>query len=353
MRLGLLGARADRGGLASMTAEFARHLQPDRILGIDLGSRGRGPSDWSVYDGFDLTVNDGMDSDLPASTVTRFLDGLDVVYLAETGYRADVASLARTAGVATVLHAMPELWRADHAPPDVVWAPTGWHLDWLPAATRIMPVPVARDRLPYRARRQAATLLHISAPAMVDRNGSRLLRLALPHIRKPCRLLVSGPAVGIFPSQVGQVTVERAAPAGHYWDAYPDQADILILPRRYGGLSLPMQEAASLGLPIVTLDLDPQNRWLPAETLVPARKWRQAQAPGGAVDVHHCDHRALADTISRLLETPKAVNDTSAASDRWAATLDWTILAGRYRDLLEAACDPSTRSPANPTMQTT
>ncbi len=334
MRLGLI-ARADNGGLGNLTWEFARHLEPERVLGIDLGERGRGPADWSRYPG--ALVSQGMDSDLPEELVRRFCQGLDVVYSAETLYRADVADIARSVGCRTVLHAMPELWRADLAPPDAVWAPTSWHLERLPAGTPVVPVPVARDRLPFRPREEAAVLYHLGAPAMLDRNGTRLLYEALGYVRVPCRLVVASSRMR-WPARVGEVEVEERleAPAA-YWDVHPEGADLLVMPRRYAGLSLPMQECAAMGMGVVTLDLEPQRQWVPAEGLVPAVAWRPTPMAGGEFTVHRCDPRHLAVVVNRLLEDPPAVKGLSAASDLHAAGLDWAQWAPRYRELLEAA----------------
>ncbi len=331
MRLGLI-ARADNGGLGNLTWEFARHLIPDRVLGIDLGERGRGPTHWDRFPG--AVVNDGMDSDLDADLVRRFCDGLDVVYSAETLYRSDVAEIARSVGCRTVLHAMPELWRADLALADVVWAPTTWALERLPAGTKVVPVPVARDRLPYRERTSGSVLYHLGAPAMLDRNGTHLLHHALPGVGALGHLIVGG--IGC-PTATKRVSVEQRPPAVDYWDAHPPEADVLVLPRRYAGLSLPMQECAAMGMAIITLDLEPQRQWVAAEGLVPAQPWRKAQFAGGEFLIHQCAARDLASVIERLLTDPAAVKTSSVTSDHHAEEIGWDYWTARYRELLEDA----------------
>jgi glycosyltransferase involved in cell wall biosynthesis len=45
--------------------------------------------------------------------------------------------------------------------------------------------------------------------------------------------------------------------------------DVLILPRRYGGLCLPMSEALASGLPVIMSNTSPNDAILPADWLVP------------------------------------------------------------------------------------
>lgn len=327
MNLGLWGARADRGGLAAQTREFHRHLQPERTHVVLLAERGRGQQDVSWYPGA-TTSGDDIDP----GTADRFLDGLDAVWCAETPYRADFFDRARKAGVRSYLHANPELWKSDFAPPDVVLAPTSWRLDLLPDPV-VLPFPVARDRLPFRQRSEARTFVHVAAPAMADRNGTRIVLAALPHVRSEVRLLILGHP-GQLRSRAGRVTVECVEETADYWRVWPGDADVLLLPRRYAGQSLPMNEALSLGMPVVSLDLPPQNGWLPPETLVPVTRRSPRRMAGGPVMVHDADPRTLARVIDRLASDPPLVQRCSDAADVHAEAMSWGALLPAYRQLL-------------------
>lgn len=330
--------RADRGGLGALTQEFHRQLHADRVLGIDLGDRGRGPADWSLFSDTDLVVNHGMDSDLDADLVRRFCDGLDVLYSAETFYRADLPELARSASCRTVLHVMPELWRADHAAPDHVWAPTRWEIGRLPAGTDLMPVPVARGRLPFRPRTECRVLYHHPAPAMLDRNGSRIVLAALSMVRSDLELVVVGAAGISWPDHVGHVKIRQIDPdSTSYHEVHPAEADVLVLPRRYAGLSLPMQETAAMGMGLLTLDLEPQRGWVPEAGLIPAYRGHIARFPGGEFAVHDANPGLLGRAIERLAQQPELVAELSAAADEHAAGLDWAVWDTLYLEALEAA----------------
>lgn len=320
-RLGLLGARADRGGLAAQTREFHRHLHPDRTLVMDLGDAGRGSSDLSWYPGATVVHGDTI----PADVLDRFLDGLDAVWAAETPYRDSAFARARALGVRSFLHVNPELWdRRDR--PDVLLAPTSWRL---PRGATVLPFPVARDRLPYRQRTEARTFVHVAAPAMADRNGTRLVLEAMRHVRRPIRLLLLG-ATEPPPAWIGQVQVSALPEAADYWRAWPADGDVLLLPRRYAGQSLPISEALSLGMPVVSLDLEPQRAWLPPETLVPVTRSTPVRMKGGLVPVADADPRALACVVERLHDDPTLVARCSALADEHAGTISWTALLPRY-----------------------
>lgn len=326
MRLGLLGARADRGGLAAQTREFHRHMRPERTLLVDLGPAGRGPCDPSWYPG--ATVSAGVPT---RAEVEAFLAGLDAVWAFETPYLPEAFDLARSLGVRSVLQANPELWHGELAPPDAVVAATGWRLDLLPTGAGVLPFPVARDRLPFRRRTAAATFVHVAAPAMLDRNGTSLVLAAMRHVRRRCRLVVRSHP-GRLPNRIGTVEVvhDRTEPAD-YWAGWPDDGDVLLLPRRYAGLSLTMQEAMSLGMPVASLDVTPQNAWLPQETLVPARPGRAHRMAGGQVRVADADPRALAAVIDRLVADPALVARCSDLAGEHAGRISWDALLPAYR----------------------
>lgn len=331
MKLGLI-ARADDGGLGNMTWEFFRHMEPDRTLVIDLGARGRGPAHLDRFPG--AVVNVGMDHEIDEGLIRRFCDGLDVVYTAETFYRDSFTAIARSVGCATVLHAMPELFRRDHAAPDAVWVPTPWQLRRMPADTSVVPVPVARDRVTYRQRVTAATFLHPSAPAFHDRNGRRIFIDALAEVHSDITAILAG---GEKPPPIRTETVKVEwwpHPTVDYWAPY-GEADVLVLPRRYAGLSLPIQEATSSGMAIIASDLSPQNHWRPFPgLLVPATVTHEVRMVGGVFPVHCVTPIALARAIDSLATDPALTAEASLRADRIAESLDWENWVDEYRTRL-------------------
>ena len=120
-----------------------------------------------------------------------------------------------------------------------------------------------------------------------------------------------------------------------YWDLYR-QGDVLVMPRRFGGLCLPAQEALGAGMPVVMPDIDPNNRWLPQEWLV--RATRQAQFPSVTpIDVYHSDPRALASIINRFATDLTFYDRARARAAQLRDQLSWDNLKSDY-DKLIATC---------------
>jgi hypothetical protein len=249
--------------------------------------------------------------------------------------------------VKLVVQANPELYRPDDLGAHVPVLPTHWERDRFPPGTAILPVPVDRVRLPPRRNpgTPVATFLHVAAPAMLDRNGTDLVLAALPYVQAECRLLVHVPSGVPVPHvlrrqprglRVGNVEVMARAGVENYWDVWTEDVGALVLPRRYGGLSLTMQEAFSLALPVVTTDLDPQKGWM-GTSLVPVKNPRPTPMKGGDFDVWTCDPHDLAIAMDRLATDADHAASLSERADRQGATLDWEHWAPLYRETL-AAC---------------
>lgn len=332
MTWGAWGIRADRGGLASEWQALTAHIKPDRMLVIDNGKGDRGANAFDRYPG--ATVQVGMGDAIAPDTVREFCDGLDTLFAIETFYRPDVATIAREMGVRTVLRANPELYRHDYAPADELIVPTEWERDRL-LPNVLVPWPVDRARYPFRPRHEARMFFHLAAPAFHDRNGTRTVLRALPFVRSRVTLLLRGPMPQRLKPRVGHVTIEHLGPdTAEPWDAYPPEADVMLLPRRYAGNCLPMAEAMSLGMPVVSTDLCPQNEWLPAETLIPAWERRRVAMVGGAFGVHESAPHDLARVIDRLVTESELVAKCSQMADDWAAQRSWEALGPTYRGLL-------------------
>lgn len=333
MRLGLFGARADRRGLATMTTEFAAHMKPDRILGIDLGG-----CDWS---GYRKALEVHRLRDLSDDVVRSFLDGLDVCYMAETDYdphrpgKRYITAIARDEGCKLVLHAMPELCRfAEGSPsrrprepkPDLIVLPTPWLQDRFPESV-VLPFPVNRAVLPFVHRRQGWRFLHVAGkPAMKDRAGTTLVQRAKPKAEVVVKLTQQKGRGGH-----GIEVIDRP----NYHDVY-EPYDVLLAPRRYGGQSLPVMEAMSSGMPVIALDREPERDWLPPETLVPTTLGRKARMMGGDVHVFDADPQALAEVIDTLASSPALVSELSEYSNQVASQWSWEELGPKWRELLES-----------------
>lgn len=325
MNLGML-VRADHRGLASMTGILARFLQPERVLLVDMGTHS--PTDCHPDDyphRFATVAYDdllGGDYDwMP------FLDGLDVVYTAEVPYDFGLFTAARHRGVRTVLHLMPELdpWvREPRLPrPDVIALPTTWLAERYPESP-VLPVPVELfDAVP------GPLVVHPGALAMKDRNGTRAVIDASEHTRH--HLVVRCQAPPEHPWRHARVEVDDLPETR---DLY-DRAALVVVPRRYGGLSLVMQEAMAAGLPLLIPHTDPYADAMPFHVV--AEEGRPIQTKGGTIPTFNVRPRALAHCIDTVMSDAGVRRQLAEASRTWAAAHTWERVRCQWDAVLSAA----------------
>lgn len=347
MRVGLL-ARAEDRGLGLQSWEFARAMKPARVLVVDMGELARGfPAHLDRYPG--ATVVQYERGELPERQVREWLDGLDVVVTFETFYDQRIPAWADAAGVATVNQANAEfLPPRGSLPcnPTRWWAPTPWRLSHLPEGTRVVPVPVADDRFTFRAPTPAADgvlrVLHVAGhAAAADRNGTGLVLETLRRLEPPMRVRIvtqdeklrSGPRI-----RTGIDLEVVTGGVGDYWRLY-DDADVLVLPRRYGGLSLQAQEAMAAGLAVIMSDCEPQASFWPVQRVRSATGPPRLRCPGGPLPLTNARPEAIADALNVLAGDRQHLADLQASSVAWAKAHRWGVLRPLYEREMADACD--------------
>ena len=351
-QLGLI-ARADNSGLGVQSLKAYRHLRPAKTLVINVGhlhNRTTHANKATYLDRYpDAVVFNGWSP--PADLLGQFLRGLDVVFSAETFYSDEFAHLARQVGVRTVLQPNYEFLRP-YPLPDVLAAPSLWHWDDIPEPKVFLPVPIALDR--FGDRNQATpswqgdaarcpnkgprNFLHIvGRPAIFDRNGTPDVLAALRHVKSDIRLTLKCQDINYLdhlrthahvPTNVELII--DSTDTRDYWDNYT--GDVMLLPRRYGGLCLPANEALGAGMPVIMTDISPNDSWLPPEWLVPASKTAEFMA-FNRVEVYTANQVALAAKIDEF-----ASDDFYSAAVGRAAELaheySWDALLPLYDGVL-------------------
>lgn len=331
-KLGVI-ARYDEGGLGTQTWEYARHLKPHAVLMIDV-SPARGELVPARFEGLgaELFWSHFPPEDGQLQAWRDFAAACDVILTAEDCYVHEFPEMCAAEGTRLVMHANPELWHWGEQPPFDVWAPTSWLAQLLPDA-RVVPMPVDRERCAPREITEVRRIYHPSAPAMLDRNGTLLIAAALPLCKTTFELFVSGPeAPPQGSARVAGVTVWSWPHQRDYWAMY-EGMDAMVLPRRYGGLCLPMQEAASCGMPVVSIGVAPQAEWLHPALALPQHEEQRARMRGGMMSVWTCEPEALAAALDALVageQLPEMVK----ASEEFAAGIDWQVWEPQYRELL-------------------
>lgn len=346
MKLGIM-AYASPTGLGIQTNDYYRFLKPAKTLLVDLSPLNHLPIDIEKF-----TTNQigevQIVKGLPQSyEVDSFCKDLDVILIAETPLNPYLFNKARAMGIKTVLHYNFEfldyLANPDLPKPDVLLAPTLWHWsemqhyahDW---GVQLVHMPVAVDRsvLPYTRRTAIKSFLHIAGHTTVeDRNGTDIVHDAIKLVKskdvtftirsqRPITTLPSDKRVKVI---VGDVD--------NYYDLYNGE-DCLLMPRRYGGLCLPLNEAMSLGMIPLMSNVEPQNIFLPSDCLLTANLTKILQTRT-AIGVYSVTPQALAARIDRLAGMPSEdVQLLSEQMNMQAQTLSWDEQQPKYVELFQA-----------------
>lgn len=327
MRIGVVTPGTDRG-LGIQSWEAARNLDAS-VLFVETNDRSAPSHPERFPDATRVRWRSGLDP----KAVRNWLRTVDVVYSPETFFDPRLPKWAEAAGVVTVLHANPEFWTGAQEP-SRLWSATPWRRDFLPERTEVVPFPVAADRFtPAVPHDGPCRFVHVAGKrALADRNGTDTVVAAISRLSRPCevRIVVQHGEVPALADIPRHVTVTLVDPPADYWRLY-DAADALVLPRRYGGLCLPVQEACAAGLAVVMSALTPNGMW--PGPRVPAAFRRKVTMPCGRVPVHEVDPRLLANVMDALAD-PEVRAGFRAESLAWAQEHSWEAQKPTWLDLL-------------------
>lgn len=276
--------RADLGsGLQSQTYNLCRMLKPNKLCLIDSRPFNKSELYPEMYDGFQYLVSEGF---LTNRTALQFIKGLTHIITAETFYSHFLVSQSNARGIKTFQqfnYEFCEHLQNPNLPKPYKWlAPSYWFLEemeqkfdnvvYLPPPIFMNDFKQARDVNFDRSGRRR--FVHVMGKvASHDRNGTLDLLAALQHSTADFELTIRSQYP--IPEYMEGVTDPRVRFEIRNFedpqDLYKD-FDLMIMPRRYGGLCLPMNEALCSGLPVMMPDISPNNRVLPMSWLVPAEK---------------------------------------------------------------------------------
>jgi hypothetical protein len=282
MRLGII-ARSDNTGLGNQTRELVNMLNPNKILLINsapFNNNKQNPDwykDYNVY-----STKNGMPT---TKEIVWFLKDVDVVISCETFYHLDLVDLARQQGTKTILQYNYELFgnltNPNWSLPDVLLSPSLWNIEivkekfgsvcdviHLPPPTNESLFNKAKDN---NLSKDHNRILHIAGKkAAKDRNGTESIFEMIKHSKEDYELVIKSQTPLNPNCKDSRVKIEIGNPASRE-DMY-DGFDAMILPRRYAGLCLPMNEALMSALPVFMTNVSPNNKILPEDWLVESTK---------------------------------------------------------------------------------
>lgn len=364
MKLGLI-ARADNSGLGMQTWEFYRHMKPVKTMVVNISKYNGNkqyPERYSDNPIGKVTFITGFPQ---VADVDAFLEGLDVVFIVEAAYNPYIYIKAKELGVKTAVQYNYEFFDWFNAPadqlPDLFIAPSRWHyqdVNMFCAQKQIQHVylhcPVNREILPQRKITQARTFLHVAGrSAAYDRNGTETIIDASRYLKTDAQIIIHFQGEqGLAHQATSTISnyAERLARQGdedkvtiqqieheNYTDVYK-HGDVLLLPRRYGGNCLPLNEALSVGMPAIMTDLSPNNQFLPANWLIPATKVGQFE-PRTVIDIYGSDPQDLAAKIDEFYNMNESqMWYENIVAGKLAQTISWQALKPMYETALGDLC---------------
>jgi glycosyltransferase involved in cell wall biosynthesis len=113
-----------------------------------------------------------------------------------------------------------------------------------------------------------------------------------------------------------------------------DCFDAMILPRRYAGLCLPMNEALMSGLPVFMTDISPNNTILPQEWLAKSNKIGILKTRA-VLDVHNADPKNLATIVDNYMKQKSKIQQKKQAFEIAMNNFSAENLKQKYLDILE------------------
>lgn len=330
-KVGIL-ARCETGGLGIQSKEFYDHI-PCKALIVDVSRVNqtmRQNHEW--YPGAPV-VYYTKNNRFPVDVVKNFLKDLEVLVCFETSYDPTIYALCRLMGIKTILQLNYEFldFPSSAAAPDLFAAPSLWHYDEIPDSKLFLPVPVAAEK--FSPAYKANTFVHIAGkPAIHDRNGTNTFLSALKYVKNDINVIVKCQQPLKTPTDIPSHINIKYDFANHpnYWENYT--GGVLVMPRKYGGLCLPVNEALAAAMPVIMPDISPNFTWMPKEWLVPAKKSGSFQCKK-KVDIYETDQIALAAKMDSFCNYDYYCDMTTTAS-KLAQGISWETLLPKYYEVL-------------------
>lgn len=260
--------------------------------------------------------------------VYALLDRVDMVLFFETAFDWDFLDVCKEHAVKTVCVPMYEWYPRDKIGVfDGYLCPSLLDAEYFPGSPMFQP-PV--DPSTWKLRTRANTFLH-NAGNIGHRNHKGTLELlrAAEFIESDLALTIRCQNVRAFDRLLSQVPQVKKNPkvdlrpgAIPHNDLYASH-DVVVIPEKFNGLSLPLQEAYAAGLLVMTTDRFPANKWLPTEPLIPMESYYEARIGEGYLPFQEAvvNPRTIARTMDEWYG--RDISCLSRQGKQWAEENSW------------------------------
>jgi glycosyltransferase involved in cell wall biosynthesis len=342
MTFGII-ARCDNTGLGNQTRDLVRMLNPDRILLVNSAKFNNNKQYPEWYDGYNVTMTNGFPT---KQEVAIFMDGLNSVLTCETFYHPHFINLAQRRKVRTLMQYnyefLDHLNKPDMPLPTYMISPSYWKVDETIAKfgndTKVVHIPPPiyvddfKSARENNMSRDHKRILHIGGKAASqDRNGTQTVIDMLRHSKADYELVIRSQSELNINYKDSRLTVEvgNIDSRSEMYNGF----DAMVMPRRYAGLCLPMNEALVSGLPVFMTDISPNNQILPSDWLVSSSKVSTLMTRV-KLDVYEADVKELAKKIDRYVDSDKRLQKEKALTIGFE-NFDPSILKDQYLEILE------------------
>ena len=338
--IGLI-AFANSGGIGIQTKRLYDMLKPERVMIVDSTGFSKNkqlnlhwyPEGSQVTKGFPRNCD-----------ILEFIEGLDSVIAVENPYNFYLIHACRERDIKTIIQTNYEFCEnifAKHLPiPDVFLMPSYWKLEEMRTkfgdSTIYLPPPIDPKEfehpreLNFKKKGRPRFLHIVGTLAAGDRNGTLDLLKAVPLTKGNYELVIHSqhPLPKEYYIDDLRVTYriesfETNAELYYHFDG-------LILPRRYGGLSLTTNEALMSGIPVMMPNISPNNELLPKTWLTPAIKTGEFQVRA-IIDIHSSIIELLAKKIDTWVTRPPSKKKAFNLAKK---SFSPKVLEKRYRTVL-------------------
>lgn len=304
-------ARADLTGLGIQSRNWVRLLNPSKVIVINSKPFNGNKQHPEWYEKYNTVEIDGF---IQSNQIDSVLKDIDVLLTFEIPYNYGIILEARKRGIKTIIQnnwEFTDYLQQKHLPlPDLLVNHSRWHLEeqeklW-PEISEYCATPLFIEEFEDNYiqnihRTGKIKFLHVAGrKTYEDRNGTQDILEAVKRIPADVDFeLVIKTQTTEVECDDPRVTIDRSSPDDEkelYYDF-----DAMIMPRRYGGACLPMNEALASGLPVIMTDIDPNNKILPETWLVKAEKKLSFMART-SIDVYESDIDMLARRIQDFAE---------------------------------------------------
>ena len=345
MKLGII-ARSDKTGLGNQTYELTKMLNPDKVLLINSFYFNKNKQFPENYAGYEVT--ESSRGFLTDEEVRNFLKDIDVVLSCETFYNGNFVRIAREKGVKTLLQYnfefLGNLTNPKMPTPDVFIAPSMWNFDVVSnkfgdrSKVVFLPPPTSVEKFSAAKRANLSDhkrILHVAGKiADADRNGTNTVMEMLKHSNSDYELVIkvqNPEKLQTLPSDP-RIKIDSSNP-NNSADLYVG-FDAMVLPRRYAGLCLPMNEALISGLPVFMTDVSPNNLVLPKEWLVSSKQVSKIKTRT-ILPVYASDPAELARVVDEYVNNEEKVKEKEKAFSIGTEMFSPEHLKEKYIKLIE------------------